>query len=97
MKISFNEKEILFLNETKEKVIKNDIIEDVFEEDMIRRLKYIIEHKYEISFDRLKKEWDEKLVSNGVSMVPTDRDEYAELVFSQPNYKCRKKREMEGK
>lgn len=96
MKISVNDKEIFFLNETQERVIKNDIAEDVFSEDMIRRIKYIIEHKYETSFERLKKEWDSKLASNKVAMVPTDKDSYAELVFSQPNYKCRKKRDIEG-
>lgn len=93
MKISMNDKELFNLNEIQKKVIKHDIHEDMFEEDMRRRLHYILMHKYEQCFKRLKEEWDEKLRLNGISLVPTDPDAYAQLVFSQPNYKDRKARE----
>jgi len=95
MKIAVNDKELFTLNETKEKVIKNEIHADIFDEDMKRRLEWVLMHKYERCFERLKKEWDQKLIANGVESVPTDRDAYAQLVFAQPNYKDRKAREME--
>lgn len=95
MKISINDKELLTLTETQKNVIKNDIHADVFDEDMARRIIYIVMQKYEQCFDRLKNEWDAKLVTNGVKMIPTDSDEYATLVFSQPNYKDRKTRDAE--
>ena len=94
MKISVNDKELFTLSETQKKVIQNDIHSDIFEEDMCRRLQYILTHKYERCFERLKKEWDPKLAASGVKMIPTDCDEYAELVFSQPNYKNRSAREL---
>lgn len=93
MKISVDGKVLFELSETQKKVIKNEIHEDVFDEDMKRRLQYILMHKYERCFERLKSEWDQKLRANGVSMMPTDPDAYAELVFSQPNYKSRKQRD----
>lgn len=95
MKISVNDKELFTLSEIQKKVICNDIHEDVFDEDMQRRIKYIIYDKYKQCFKRLKQEWDSKLIENKIEMVPTDADAYAELVFSQPNYKCRKQRDME--
>lgn len=97
MKVSVNDVELFELTETQKKVIKNNIMEDIFEEDMKRRLKWVLMHKYEQCFIELKKEWDQKLASNGIDAVPTNPDKYAELVFSQPNYKCRKDREDESK
>ena len=96
MKVSVDGKDLYSLNETQKKVICHDIPDEVFEEDMHRRLEYILMHKYERCFERLKKEWDEKLRANNVASVPTDPDAYAELVFAQPNYKNRSAREEEA-
>lgn len=92
MKIKINEEEILELSETQKKVIKNDIHEDDFDTDMKRRVHYVITHKYEQCFKRLTKEWLPKL-KKIMSSIPTNDDELAELIFSQPEYKSRKKRE----
>lgn len=93
MKVSVDGQNLFELTETQKKVIKNDIHADVFDEDMKRRLHYILTHKYEQCFKRLKAEWDQKLIENSVESVPTCPDKYANLVFSQSNYKCRKGRE----
>lgn len=95
MKISVNDKELFSLSEIQKKVISNDINADQLEADLSGRLMWALMHKYEQCFNRLKKEWDEKLKVNGVRMIPTDEDAYAELVFKQPNYKDRKMRDME--
>lgn len=92
MKITFNGKEILNITETMKKVICNDINESLFEEDISRRLRYIIEHKYEQCFKRLKAEWEGRLAER-VESIPTNQDKLAELIFSQPDYKCRKQRD----
>ncbi len=86
MKISVDEQELFTLSETQKRVIKNDIPEDIFDDDLKRRLQYILMHKYERCFERLKKEWEPKLAQNGVRSIPLDNDEFAELVFQQPNY-----------
>jgi len=95
MKISVNDQELFTLSETQKLVIQNDIHSDLFEDDMKRRLQYILTHKYERSFARLKDEWMNKLKANGVQSIPLDDEQFAQLVFSQPNYKNRKQRELE--
>jgi hypothetical protein len=60
---------------------------------MKRRLHWVLTHKLECCFERLKKEWEPKLKANGVKMIPTDPEEFAELVFSQPDYENRSQRE----
>ena len=81
------------LNETMQKVIKNDIPAEIFQDDMARRLRCALENKYDACFDRLKKEWDPKLAERGIESIPTNKDKYAELVFSQPDYKSRSQRQ----
>jgi len=93
MKISVDGKELYTLSEIQKKVIRNDIHEDIFEEDMKRRLHWVLNHKYERCFARLKAEWEPKRKLNGVKMIPTDEEEFAQLVFSQKNYKNRSQRE----
>ena len=96
MKISVDDKELFTLTDIQKQVICNDIHQDIFDTDMQRRLQWVLMHKYERCFGRLKAEWDQRLIANGVKMVPTDPDEYAKLVFSQPDYKCRSQRDAEA-
>jgi hypothetical protein len=97
MKISVNDIVLFELTETQENVMKNVISADIFEEDMKRRLQWVLTHAYEEWFKILKAEWDPKLPALGVTSIPTDPDAYAQLVFAQPCYKCRKTRDLEAK
>lgn len=93
MKISVNDEHLFTLSDTQKQVIKDKIPADIFDADMKRRLQWVLTHKYEECFKALKAEWDPKLAANGVTMIPTDPDAYAQLVFAQPNYKDRAARE----
>lgn len=93
MKISINDKELFTLSEIKKKVIANDIPMSECDKDLERRIEYIVMHKYEQCFKRLKAEWDNKLAENGLKNIPLNKDEYAALVFAQPNYKDRAARD----
>jgi hypothetical protein len=98
MKISIDDKEIFTLSEIQKKVIENDIPSEIFEEDMKRRLKWVlIDEKYSRCMKRLRDEWEPKLAKRGVLMLPTDNDSFANLVFSQTDYKNRSQRETEIK
>lgn len=90
MQIKVDDQEVFSLSETQMNVIKNDIHEDQFNADMNRRLEWVLTHKYEQCYERLKKEWEPKLAGRGVEYVPTNPDAFAQLVFSQPDYKSRK-------
>jgi hypothetical protein len=92
MKIKVDNEELFELNETQKKVIMNDILEEVFEEDMKRRLKYILMHKYERCLERLKAEWLPK-IKDRVQSIPTNDDDVARLIFSQQDYESRSMRE----
>lgn len=96
MKISFNDVELFTLTPTQCQVLCDAIPHDVLEDDLKRRLQWVLMHKYERCFARLKQEWDAKLAANGVEMIPTNPDAYAQLVFAQPNYKDRKTRDIEA-
>lgn len=95
MKIYVDTNLLFELTEIQKKVIKNDIASEIFEEDMKRRLFNIINHKYEQCFKRLKQEWEPKLVARGLESLPTDKDTFAQLVFSQEDYKDRSTRDSE--
>lgn len=97
MKISVDDQEIFTLSEVQKKVIKNDILSESFEDDMKRRLQWaLLDVKYTKCMERLRKEWEPKLAARGVEMLPTNNDAFANLVFSQPDYKDRSAREIEG-
>ena len=87
---------ILELKEIHKKVIQNDIPTDIFEEDMERRLQYILTHKYERCLERLKKEWLPKLKGR-IESIPLNDEDLAELILRQPDYKNRQNRDIEGK
>lgn len=94
MKISVDDVELYRLSEHQKDVIKNDIFRSEFERDARRRLSDSLLQKYEACFKRLKEEWDPKL-SQRYPNLPTDRTEYANLVFSQPDYRDRQDRDNE--
>lgn len=95
MKIHVNNVCVCELNDTQKKVICNDIHSDQFDEDMCRRVNYIVMHKYEQCMKRLREEWMPKLKEMKVESVPLNDDAFAELVFSCDGYRDRKSRELE--
>lgn len=98
MKISVNDQELYTLTDIQKKVIQNDIPSDIFDEDMKRRLLWILyDEKYKKCMDRLRKEWEPKLKEQGAKSIPTDDDEFAALVFAHPAYKDRSAREEEAR
>ena len=93
MKISVDGQDLFELSDIQKQVIMNDIHEDIFDQDMKRRLQYILTHKYEQCYKRLKEEWEPKLAASGADSIPTNADKFAAMVFAHPNYKSRKQRE----
>ena len=93
MKFSIDNQLALELNETKQKVIKHNIPDELFLQDMARRVHWIIMTKYGESLKDLKEEWLPKLKEAGHAMIPTDDDALAELIFQHPEYKSRSQRD----
>ena len=95
MKIKVNDELFFELSETQKKVIKNDIHADEFDEDIKRRLSWVIDHKYQNCLKRMKDEWLQKLKEAGIESIPLNDEKFAELVFKQPDYKDRATRDKE--
>lgn len=93
MKIILDNKIILDITDTMRKVICNEIRETEFDKDIERRIVYMILEKHDACFKRLKEQWDPLLATRGIEMIPTNKEKYAQLVFSQPDYKSRSERE----
>ena len=96
MKISINDTELFTLTETQLKVLKDDIPNETFEEDIKRRIIYYPIHKCEQNFKRMKARWEPILASRELS-IPIDEEELAQLIFAQPDYKDRSARDLESK
>ena len=94
MKVMVDGKQVVELNDTQKKVIQNDIISEIFQSDMERRVQWVLIHKYERCFERLKRQW-EPILQKRYKNIPTDPDELAKLIFSQPDYKNRSEREKQ--
>lgn len=97
MKITVNGEDVFEIADYEKKIICNDILSENFDVDMKRRLKFIIDHKVERCFKRLKEEWEPKLIEAGVTAIPVGKKEFVELVMSQPGYMDRSAREKEAK
>lgn len=95
MTIKLDEQELFELTEVQKKVLKNDINSEIFDDDMKRRLEYILMHKYEQCYKRLREKWEPILIARGAQSLPTDKDAFAELVFVEPDYKDRATRDAE--
>ena len=92
MKISVDGVDLFTLTDTQSKVIMDNVSSDIFEADMMRRLQWVLTHKYDECFKALKAQWD-PILATRMTSVPTDPDAYATLVFSQSDYTDAKARQ----
>ncbi len=97
MKISVNDVELFTISETELNVLKDYAPSETLEDDVKRRLLWVYTEFYKGAFKQLKEQWEPKLASKGVAMIPTDKDAFAQLVFSQPDYRDRSTRDAEAK
>lgn len=94
MKISVDDVELFTLSEIQKQVIQNEIPIEIFDEDMKRRIRWVlVDEKYRKCMERLRKEWEPKLKTEGVAMLPTNDDAFAQMVFSHPEYKNRSQKD----
>lgn len=93
MEIVVDGKKLFELTELQKKVLSWEISEDLLDEDLKRRLEWVLMHKYEQTFARFKSYGDALLATNKVALLPADREAYINLVCSQPNYEDRKARD----
>ena len=96
MKVSVDDVELFTISDVQKKVIMNDVMSDIFEADMRRRLFYIINERYKASLKKLKEDWIPKLQASGMESIPLNDDALATIIFDHPEYKDRKTRQDEA-
>lgn len=95
MKIYIDDLELFEITNTDRLLLEHDIIN--VDDEIKRRLEYIIKHKVDQCYSRLKSEWDKKFESDvNVASIPTKRDNYVALVVSHHDYKNRAQRDAES-
>lgn len=94
MKITVDGEDLYELTPLQEKVIMNDVHEDVFEADMKRRLHWVLTHKYDMCLKTLKDEWVPKFIATGTP-IPIQEADFARAILCHPDYRSRKQRDAE--
>jgi len=97
MKVSVNDKELITLTEIQKKVLQTETSSDVFEEKYKERIAWLLMHKYEQCYKRLRDKWTPVLIAEGAESIPTDPDVFAELIFAREDYKDQKALDEEAK
>ena len=96
MKIILDNEDVMDLEIWEQNVIKNDIPSDVFKEDIKRRIKWVITHKFDQCFNRLEQEWLPKLREDPrIESIPSNKQGFCEMIFSRADYKDKKTRDQD--
>lgn len=96
MKFKFFEETIYEVQDWERKVLEHDLMSEGLEEDMKRRVGYIISHKIEQCYKRFKEEWEEKLKADpAVKSIPLHPKDFVLMVTARSDYKNRSQKEKE--
>jgi len=91
MELKFNNEVIYELTEVQKKVIKNDILEEIFEIDMARRTKYWLEIPCIKVINSTQDKIIEKLKEKNIDSIPTNLVQLGNLFYEQYPLKYRYK------
>jgi len=92
MQVKLDDEVLFEIDERMVKLLAHDLLDPIAE--IKRRLRYIIEHKCDQTFDRMHKEYKDKLDQDpDVKMLPKGKAEMCDLIMSRPYYCNRADRE----
>lgn len=95
MQISIDNQNLLTISDDEKLIMSFCYRADQIDDLIKQRLSWIINELCTQTFNLMKKEWEQKLIERGVQSLPTDKVVFAQLVFSQPDYKDRATRDAE--
>jgi hypothetical protein len=87
MKISVNGQELFSLNDTQLKILAHEINSDILTSDLKRRLKWVLDHEFDVAFKELKKVTLQKLQDNGMQNIPLTDEGYIKEVLKLAEFK----------
>lgn len=92
--IKKDNKELFQISDIDIKLLEHDLLN--VDDDIDRRLQWVISHKCEQIYKRFKDEWESKLVSEGAESIPAQRDAFVNMITARQDYKNRATREAES-
>lgn len=99
MLVKLDDEVIFEIDERMLKLIAHDIEDPI--PDIKRRLRWVIEHKCDRCYARMKEEWTKeddsgqsKLSRAGIASIPTNKRDLADLILNHPQYMNRVLREQ---
>lgn len=95
MRILADGNEILNIATWQKNLLENDLFMVDTDEDLIRRLQWVINHKIDRCYKRLRDAWEPVFISEGAQSLPTDREAFVNMVIAHPKYKTKAQREAE--
>ena len=96
MKIDVDGRELLEVTQDDIEILEYVIVSEFLEDDLKRRIKWIIEHKIERCYERFKNEWIPQLEDDpSVRTIPLNVKALFNMVKVRPDYKDRSARVAE--
>ena len=83
--VSVNGEPVLKISAHKKRVICDSIHEDMLEEDLNRRIRWVIDAKYNACLNRMVSRWLPILQSR-YDTLPTNIDNLVNIIYEQPDY-----------
>jgi hypothetical protein len=81
MKISVNGQELFSLNDTQLKILAHEINSDILDKDLKRRLKWVLDHEFDVAMKEFKNATLQRLKDNGMKDLPLTEEGYIKEVL----------------
>ncbi len=85
--------EIFQISDVDLKLMADELVD--VEDEINRRIQWVIEHKCEQVYKRFRQQWEGKLKSENVETIPMQKEAFVNLITVRADYKNRAQREAE--
>ena len=95
MKVKLDDEVLYEIDERMIKLISHDIVDPIAH--IKHLLRYFVQHKIDQCFERLELEYIPKLRKDpNITVLPIEKRQLADLIFSHPSYKNREMRDVQN-
>jgi len=84
--------EIFTISDSDIKLLEDDLLK--VDDEIIRRLKWVIEHKCDQIYKRFREKWEKVLIDEGATTIPAQREAFIITITARRDYKNRTQREV---
>jgi len=92
MQVKLDDEVLFEIDDLMVNLLAHDLLDPI--QEIKRRLKYIIDHKCDQCYERMRLEWTQKFTNDpNMTSVPTKKADFVNLVLTHPDYKNRVERD----